>query len=124
MRPIDLLLIRGVLATVWLVTGVLSLGIFPQRESLGLLESVGLQGGVALVALYLSASLDMLLGVLTLTHPSRLLWRAQATLVVAYSTIIAIFLPLYWLHPFGPLLKNLPILLLLWLLHQYEEKTT
>jgi hypothetical protein len=40
--------------------------------------------------------------------------------VLAYSIIIAIFLPAYWLHPFGPVLKNLPILLLLWLLHEHE----
>ncbi len=124
MRAIDLLLTRAVLAIVWVVTGILSLGIFPQQESLALLEPVGLQGEVALVMLYGSASLDILLGILSLTKPSRMLWRVQATLVVAYSIIIALYLPQYWLHPFGPMLKNLPILLLLWLLHQHGKKTS
>lgn len=124
MRAIDLILTRAVLAIVWVVTGILSLGIFSQRESLALLEQVGLQGKMALVTLYGSASLDIFLGILTLISPSRMLWRVQATLVVTYSVIIAICLPQYWLHPFGPLLKNLPILLLLWLLHQHEEKTS
>jgi hypothetical protein len=122
MRTIDLKLIRSVLSIVWVVTGVLSLGIFPQRESLAMLGDVGLHGEVALMALYVSASLDILLGVLTLTKPSRMLWKVQAALVIGYSVIIAICLPLYWLHPFGPVLKNLPILLLLWLLHEHEEK--
>lgn len=124
MRPLDLKLMRYTLATVWVVTGVLSLGIFPQQESLGLLERVGLRGDAAVIVLYGSALLDVLLGITTLIRPSSLLWRAQAILVVAYSVIIALYLPAYWLHPFGPVLKNLPILLLLWLLHEYEEKTS
>jgi hypothetical protein len=123
MRSLDLMLMRYTLATVWLVTGVLSLGIFPQRESLDLLEHVGLHDDVALIALYGSASLDIVLGILTIARPSPMLWRIQAMLVLAYSIIIAFCLPWYWLHPFGPALKNLPILLLLWLLHEHEEKT-
>lgn len=122
MRPLDLLLMRYTLATVWVVSGVLSLGIFPQRESFELLGYVGLHGDVARIALYGSATLDMMLGLLTMAHPSAMLWRTQATLVIAYSVIITFFLPWYWLHPFGPVLKNLPILLLLWLLHEHEEQ--
>ncbi|HXU93195.1 MAG TPA: DoxX-like family protein [Gallionella sp.] len=120
MRARDLKLARYTLAAVWLATGALSLGIFPQQESLQLLGQVGLRGDAALVALYGAASLDVVLGLLTLARPCRLLWRAQATLVLVYSVIIAVYLPEYWLHPFGPVLKNLPILLLLWLLHEYE----
>jgi hypothetical protein len=121
MSAIDLKFIRSMLGFIWIVTGILSLGIFPQRESLALLDHVELHGTPALVALYGSASMDILLGVLTLTHPSKLLWRSQAALVVAYSAIIAIYLPIYWLHPFGPILKNLPILLFLWFLDKYQE---
>lgn len=124
MRALDLILMRYTLATVWLVTGVLSLGIFPQRESLELLEHVGMHGEVAQAALYSSAALDIVLGVLTIARPSPMLWRSQAALVLSYSIIIAFCLPWYWLHPFGPMLKNLPILLLLWLLHEYEGKTS
>jgi hypothetical protein len=123
MSAIDLMLTRSVLAIIWVVTGLLSFGIYPQRESLELLEHVGLRGDVALVALYGSASLDILLGILTMLYPSRMLWRAQAALVIVYSVIITLYLPVYWLHPFGPILKNLPILLLLWLLHKHEVNT-
>lgn len=123
MRAHDLMLIRFTLTTVWLATGIITLGIFPQQESLDLLAYTGLRDDAALVALYGSASLDIALGVLTIARPSALLWRSQAALVLGYSAIIAFCLPWYWLHPFGPMLKNLPILLLLWLLHQHEEKT-
>lgn len=122
MRAADLKLMRYTLALVWLVTGVLSLGIYPQQESLHLLERVGLRGDIALLALYGAAALDLALGILTLASPARWLWKTQAALVVAYSLVIALFLPEFWLHPFGPILKNLPIMLLLWLLHRYEEK--
>ncbi|MDD2776684.1 MAG: DoxX-like family protein [Gallionella sp.] len=124
MKPIDLNLIRVTLALIWLVTGALSLGIFPVRDSLALLARVGLHNTVAAVALYGSAVLDILLGILTLLRPTRRLWQAQAALIVSYSLIIAVYLPDYWLHPFAPILKNLPILLLLWLLVQYEERST
>lgn len=124
MNTHDLKLTRYTLASVWLVTGVLSFGIFPQQESLKLLAQVGLHGNIALVALFGSAVLDLLLGILTLARPSKMLWRAQAILVLAYSVIITIFLPVYWLHPFGPVLKNLPILLLLWLLHEHGESAS
>ncbi|MDD2686595.1 MAG: DoxX-like family protein [Gallionella sp.] len=123
MRARDLMLVRYSLATVWLVTGVLSLGIFPQQESLALLGQVGLHENVALFALYGSAVLDIALGLMTLALSSRLLWLAQAILVLTYSAFITAGLPEYWLHPFGPVLKNLPILMLLWLLYSYEEKT-
>ncbi|MBY0446662.1 MAG: DoxX-like family protein, partial [Burkholderiales bacterium] len=43
-------------------------------------------------------------------------WRLQWLLVFAYSIIIAIKLPQFLWHPFGPLLKNLPIMALLLML--------
>lgn len=48
--------------------------------------------------------------------PCRALWLAQATAVAGYSLALALWLPENWLHPFAPLVKNLPILaMLLWL---------
>lgn len=121
MDPIDLKLTRYTLAAVWLAAGLLSLGIFPQQDSLALLGQVGLQGNVARYALYGAAALDLAMGVLTVLYPIRMLWLAQAVLVIAYTAIISIWLPQYWLHPFGPVVKNLPILLLLWLLYKHGE---
>ena len=119
MRPLDLKLMRYTLAVVWLVSGALSLGIYPQRASLELLAELGLHGTPALLALYGGALLDLLLGILTLLRPAPLLWRTQAAVILCYTAIITLWLPHYWLHPFGPVLKNLPILMLLWLLHRY-----
>lgn len=106
-------LFRSMLAAVWLVTGMLSLGLYPISDSLALLRQVGLEGGAAHAALYGAALLDCVLGMATLLVPGRLLWRMQFALVATYSAIITVCLPQYWLHPFGPVLKNLPILAML-----------
>lgn len=116
----DRRLTRITLAVMWLATGVLSLGVYPQTDSLDLLERTGLHGAIALTALYLAAALDIALGLLTLYRPGKALWRAQAMLIIAYTLIISLWLPEFWLHPFGPILKNLPILMLLWLLNKNE----
>jgi len=122
MQPPDLKLMRYALAIVWLVSGALSLGIFPRKESLTLLAQVGLHGTPARIALDGAAAVDLALGILTLAWPVRALWLAQAALIFLYSAIISVWLPQFWLHPFGPLLKNLPILTMLWLLHKHGEK--
>ena len=90
---------------------------------MALLSRMGLQGTPALVALYLGATADITLGVLTLFAPNKKLWVIQALLIIFYTLIISIWLPEYWLHPFGPILKNLSILMLLWLLYQHDGKT-
>lgn len=120
MDAADRRLIRLTLAAMWLTTGALSLGIYPQTDSLGLLERVGLHGATALTTLYLAAALDIALGLLTLFRPGKALWQAQFALIVIYTLIISLWLPEFWLHPFGPILKNLPVLMLLWLLYKSE----
>lgn len=120
MNTVETRSIRLSLAAVWLVTGALSLGIYPLEDSLALLGRIGLVGMSALIALYLGAITDIVLGLLTLFVRSKSLWITQGLLILAYTLIISIGMPEFWLHPFGPLLKNLPILVLLWLLYQHE----
>ena len=115
-------LLRAALALVWIVTGVLSLGVYPVDQSLALLGEVGLRGAPATMTLYAAALLDLGLGLATLLAPGRLLWRLQMGLIAAYTVIITIFLPEHWLHPFGPVLKNIPILALLLLLDASETR--
>ncbi len=113
-------LLRVALATVWMVTGLLAVGIYPVEQSLVLLGEIGLEGRAASTVLYGAAVLDCALGIATLVTPGRLLWRSQIALVLAYTVIISFFLPAFWLHPFGPLLKNIPILALLLVLDATE----
>lgn len=112
-------ILRLCLASVWLLTAIVSQFFYPEQESLAMLASVGLHGNFAIFALYGAVLLDACLGIATWYWPSLLLWRLQALLILGYSLLIGIFLPQFLVHPFGPILKNLPILALLWLLARY-----
>jgi uncharacterized protein YbjT (DUF2867 family) len=115
-------LLRICIAIVWIWTGVVSLGLYPVAASYELLARTGLTGPVATVALYGAAGLDFCLGLATLlVRRRRLLWIAQMTLIVSYTVIISIRLPEFWLHPYGPVLKNLPMLAGIYLLFSLER---
>lgn len=114
--------LRVALALMWIWTGIVSLGLYPVEESYALLARVGLHGALASIALYGAALLDVVLGVLTLAAPARwrrTVWLGQLLLIGGYTALISLFLPEFWLHPYGPILKNLPLLAaiaLLWAL--------
>lgn len=109
---IHLSLMKLALGLVWAITGILSFGIYPIEQSLALLNEFGLRGVVAKAALYSGALLDLLLGIALLLTPlpsSRLILAAQLVVMATYTVLISVQLPQWWLHPFGPVLKNLPI---------------
>jgi uncharacterized protein YbjT (DUF2867 family) len=115
-------ILRGSVAVVWMVTGVLSLGIYPVAESYGLLEQAGVPRTLTPLFLYGAAVLDLAFGVLTLVMQRRArLWLAQIAVIVGYTAIISLRLPEFWLHPYGPILKNLPMLAVLWLLYVIDR---
>lgn len=102
---------RGSLATLWIVTALVSLWGYPREDSLALLARTGLQGAWATAALWSAGLLDLLLGLATLLPRWRpRVYALQAALVATYTVIISVWLPEQWLHPYGPVLKNLPLL--------------
>jgi hypothetical protein len=73
------------------------------------------------LALYGAAALDLVLGLATLApRRTRSLWLVQIGLIVVFSVIISIALPEYWLHPYGPISKNLPLIVAIWILYEFE----
>jgi uncharacterized protein YbjT (DUF2867 family) len=115
-------LLRIAIALVWIVTGIVSLGIYPVEESYALLARVGIAGAVAAVALYGAALLDIFFGMaMLMLRRRRRLYEAQFAVICAYTAIITLWLPEFWAHPYGPVLKNLPILAALVFLHEIEE---
>ena len=117
-----LALLRVSIGLLWIATGIVSLGLYPVEQSYSLLARVGLVGPAATVALYGAATLDLALGIAVFTmRRRRWLWRAQIALIITYSAIIAWALPELWLHPFGPLLKNIPLLAAIAALHELER---
>lgn len=68
---------------------------------------------LALCLLYGASAWDALLGIATLLRPGPWLWWVQAMSILVYSGLVLWKWPGFLGHPFGPLLKNLPILALL-----------
>ena len=88
-----------------------------------LLERAGVPAALRPLALYGAAALDLALGIASLLlRRRRWLWLAQIALILGYTAIITIRLPEFWLHPYGPVLKNLPMLAALWLLLELERR--
>jgi uncharacterized protein YbjT (DUF2867 family) len=115
-------ILRFSIAVVWMVTGIVSAGVFPITESYQLLERVGIVGVMAPLMLYGAALLDGVFGIATLVLKQRYwLWIAQLAVIVFYTAVITWKLPEFWLHPYGPLLKNLPMAAAIWLLMKMER---
>ena len=61
---------------------------------------------------------DLLIGVALLLRPGRASYLAALVLMCAMTVVGTVLQPALWLHPLGPLLKNLPIAAMLWFLLQ------
>jgi uncharacterized protein YbjT (DUF2867 family) len=118
------------LALVWIITAIVSAFVYPLASSFELLARTGVPQAWRPAALYGAALLDLLFGLAILFAPSRArwrawLWRAQAGLIVFYTAVITWCLPEFWAHPYGPLLKNLPMLALIgivaWLEPEHKQ---
>jgi uncharacterized protein YbjT (DUF2867 family) len=118
-------ILRISIALAWIVTAIVSFGLYPVEDSYALLARTGVTGALAPIALYGAAMLDLLFGIGTLVLKRgrwrRWLWIAQLALIIGYTIIISFRLPEFWLHPYGPLLKNLPMIAAIWLLYELDE---
>ena len=114
-------LLRLGVAITWIVTGLVSAFVYPVDASLALLARTGLHGQLALLALYGAATLDIALGLSTLTPFRRWSYIAQLLLIAFYTLVISLRLPEFWAHPYGPVLKNLPMLAAIAALHALDQ---
>jgi len=106
LRPLLLLSI----AAVWIGSGVVSLFLFPQETSEAWLVRVGIPATWTAPTLMTAAALDIVLGFAMLFHwQLPLVLTIQLLLIVGFSLILTARMPELWTHPFGPLLKNLPL---------------
>jgi uncharacterized protein YbjT (DUF2867 family) len=113
--------VRISIAIMWIAAGVVSAGIYPVEDSLAMLARVHVTGTLASVMLYGAAAFDFAMGIATLFVRRRWLWLLQMVAILAYTAIITVFLPEQWLHPFGPVVKNLPVLAAIWLMYEMER---
>jgi uncharacterized protein YbjT (DUF2867 family) len=118
-------MLRLSLAVMWFWAGFVSIWVYPLEESYRLLAGAGVPAALAPLALYGAAATDIVLGILTLAAGGRrIVWQVQLLLVLVYTAIITVRLPEFLWHPFGPIVKNLPILATLWLLAELAPRGT
>lgn len=114
--------LRISIACVWIGTAIVSAGVYPVADSLDLLARSGVPANLQLPLLYGACAADLLLGLATLLlRRRRALWLIQLALIGFYTVVIALRLPEFVTHPFGPLLKNLPMLSAIWVLYELEK---
>lgn len=104
--------LRLSIAFIWLFTGIVSAFLYPVEESYVLLSRVGIdEPSLQAFALYSAASLDFAIGIALLKRfaPTLLLFL-QLSIVGTYTILISFYLPELWLHPFGAISKNIPLL--------------
>lgn len=109
------------LVFLWLYSGVQPI-VTATDASLQLLAQIGIAAAWQWPLLLAASLCDVVLAVWTAWRPSRVLWWIQCGLVAFYSVVIAVLLPENWLHPFGPLVKNVPLLAMLVYLASSETR--
>ena len=66
------------------------------------------------------AAADAVLGLWLALRPGRQAYGAALLMMLIMTLLATAIHPAWWLHPFGPLTKNLPIAAILWVLLQDE----
>jgi hypothetical protein len=88
------------------------------------LSGAGITGVFADICVFGGAGLDLFLGIWLVSSITPLTClRVQAIIVLLYSLLLSCVAPGFWLHPFGPLTKNIPILAIIFLLMQHYKAT-
>ena len=115
-------LLRWSLAILWVASGVVGL-LQPIARVTTLLAGLGITGGAGLVVLWATCLLDMTVGAaLILRWRPALVGAVQIPIVLLYTIGLTWAEPALWADPFGPLLKNLPILVAIAILAALEHE--
>ena len=110
------------LAFLWIFTGLVS-SVFVPGIGFNILKSAGISGELASFFVYGGSLVDILIGIWILTNKGmKWCYRIQIAVILTFTLLLTIIDPSYWLHPFGPLTKNIPILALIFILLKHEEQ--
>ena len=118
MRP----LLRWVIGFVWIWSGIVSAFLYPQPLAFELLHEIGVPVGLDVPLLYFASFLDILIGILTIVgYRLQTILSLQLLVIGVYTLLLTFLAPYHWLHPFGPVLKNLPLMVSIYILMKLEK---
>ena len=118
-------LLHASLVVVWLATAVVSVWELhgQSRELLAGLPTAWAGGHapwLPTAIILAGAAADAVLGLWLALRPGRKAYGAALLMMLIMTLLATAIHPAWWLHPFGPLTKNLPIAAILWVLLQDE----
>lgn len=112
-------LLRLSLVAVWLFTAVASI-VELNGQSRQVLAAAGIASPQWLVQGLIvgGAAADLAVGIALWRWPGRASYAVALALMLVMTLVATVLQPGLWLHPLGPLLKNIPIAVLLWHLYR------
>ena len=97
----------------WLFTGLTSI-FFSPNLGYEILANAMISGWLADLAVWGGGVLDIVIGLWLLTSKRiKLCCLVQVVVMLVYTALLTIIDASFWLHPFGPLTKNIPIFVLI-----------
>jgi nucleoside-diphosphate-sugar epimerase len=116
-------LLRLSIAFIWIFSGIVSLLPVSSSISFDLMTQTKIPLTFQPLVLYSASALDILLGIATLFNYRLLLVGSfQCLIILLYTAIISYFIPIYWLHPFTPIAKNIPLLIAILIMMALESE--
>lgn len=102
------------LAFLWIFTGLTSL-FFAPEIGYEILASGGVTGQLANFCVVSGALADIFIGLWVLSNKyQRLCFYVQVSIILIFTLLLTFIAPAFWLHPFGPVTKNIPVTVLIW----------
>jgi hypothetical protein len=109
-------LARFSLAFVWLWTAFVSVQQLHGMSGELLRAHAGIAPQWHPLIILSGAGVDLALGGLMVWRPSRPAYWLALAMTLLMTVAASVIDPTLWLHPLGPLSKNMPIMILLWML--------
>jgi hypothetical protein len=122
--PKILLAYRLSLSLLWLFTAASS---FWWGRTIGyeVLAKQEITGAFANICINAGSLVDVAIGLWLLTaYKLQWCYRAQLIIILSYTILLTFIDSSFWLHPFGPLTKNIPLLVFIFWLSKTESNPT
>jgi len=108
------------LGFLWVFTGITS-AFFARDIGYEVLANGGITGILATFSIFSGSVLDVAIGIWLLTGKKlKICYLVQMVVIALYTLLLSVIDPDFWLHPFGPLTKNIPLLVMIYYLHSKE----
>src|SRR3990167_819537 len=103
-------LLRLSIAYLWIFSGIISL-VAANIFSYPMLERMNINSPLKIILLFGASGLDILLGFAVLfNYRLKIIGSIQVALMIIFTIITSFYLQIYWLFPFAPIAKNIPLI--------------